>query len=113
MKGSTNLGERYGMQVVCSSMVFRKNVDIGTLTLGDMHKKSTCVKFRVDLEEIVQSLQHVKSTQLHLFTFGLRVDNATNDIDPDIHYTKTLLVEEVMMALEDLTTKTLGFVAEV
>lgn len=101
---SANLGKHYGMQVLCSSMVFREDVDVGTLMLGDMHKKSPCVQFRV--EEIVQNLQHISSIQLHLFNSGLDVENATNDIAPKKHCTRTLLREEMVIALEKPTGTT-------
>ena len=99
------------MQVVCSAMIFREDMDIGTLTLGDLHKKSTCVKLRV--EEIVQSLQLLRSTQMLLFNCGLGVENATDDVVPDIHCTHALLGEEVVTALENPTTSTSGFIRDV
>ena len=92
-------------------MVFRKNVDIGTLTLGDLYKKSPCVQMRV--EKIVHSLQHVRSTQLRLFNCGLEVEEATDDIALDVHCTTALLGEEVAMPKEKSSRSTLGFVSEI
>ena len=93
------LAELQSPQVLCSSMVFREDVDIGTLWVGDLHKKSRCLQMRV--EEIVQSLQHVRSTSVRLFNCGLGAEDATDDIAPDLHCTRALLGEEVEMSKED------------
>lgn len=74
--------------------------------LGDLHKKSHCVQLQV--EEIVQGLQHVRSTQLRLFNCGLGVEEATNDIAKDVHCTRALLGEVVAMALDKPSETTLG-----
>ena len=79
--------------------------------LDDVHKKSPYVQMRV--EEIVQSLQHVRSTQLRLFNCGLGVEEATNEIAPDLHCTRALLGEEVAMPKEKSSRTKLGFVGEV
>lgn len=105
------VSEGYVAQVLCSSIIFREDVDIGTLTLGDLHKKSTCVQMRV--KDIVQSLQYVRSTQLRLFNCGLGVEETTDDIAPDLHCTRALLFEEVAMPMEKSSRSTLGFGGEV
>ena len=92
-------------------MVFHKDMDVGSLTLGDLHKKSSCVQLRV--EEIVQRRQHVRSTQLRLFNCGLGVENATDDIVQDLHCTRALLGEEVVIPMEKPSGTTMGFVTKV
>lgn len=92
-------------------MVFREDVDIGSFTLGDLHMKSHCVQMR--LEGLVENLQHVRSTQLRLFNCGLGLENATEDIDSDIHCTLALLGEEVEKPKETISRITMGFVGEV
>lgn len=91
-------------------MVFREDVDVGSWTLGDLHKKSPCVQLRV--EEALQSLQHVRATQLRLYNCALGVEDATADIAPDVHCTKALLGEKVVLRIEKPET-TMGFMAEV
>lgn len=104
------LSERYGMQVLCSSMVLCEDVDVGILTLDDLHKKTPYVQMRV---EIIQSLQHVRSTQLRLFNCGLGTEDAIDDIAPNLHCTRLLMGEEVVLPIEKSSRTTLGFVAEV
>ena len=87
-------------------MVFREDVDIGSLTLGDLHKKSHCVQMRV--EGLVQNLQHVRSTQLQLFNCGLGVENAIGDISSDIYCTLALLGEEVEQPKGKSSRTTMG-----
>lgn len=91
-------------------MVFREDIDVGSWTLGDLHTKSRCVQLRV--EEVVQSLQHVRATQLRLFNCGIGVEEATSDIATDVHCTRALLGEEVVMPVEK-PEAAIGFVAEV
>ena len=105
------LCELYVAQVLCSSMVFGEDVDIGTLSLGDLYKKSPCVQMRV--HELIHSLQHVRSLQLQLFNCGLEVEEATDDIAPDVHCTRALLGEEVAMQKEKSSRTTLGFGSEI
>ena len=103
--------ECYEAQVLCSSMVFHEDVDIETLTLGVLHKKSHYVQIRV--EELVQSLQHVRSTQLRLFNIALGVEDATDDIVPILYCTRALLGEKVVQPKEKSSKTTLEFVGEV
>lgn len=86
-------------------------MDVGSLMLGDLHKKNSCVQLRV--EEIVQRRQHVRSIQLRLFSCGLGVENATDDIAQDLHCKWALLGEEVVMPMGNSSGTTVGFVAKV
>ena len=92
-------------------MVFREDVDIGTLTVGDLHKKSQCMQMKV--EELLQNMEHVRSAQVHLFNYGLGVQDATDDIADNLHCTRALLGEEVVQPKEKPSRKTLGFSGEV
>lgn len=108
--GNTKLSERSATQVLCSAMVFREDIDVGSWTLGDLHTKSRCVQLRV--EEVLQSLHQFRATQLRLFNCGIGLEEATDDIAPDVHCTRALLGKEVVMPVEKPETA-MGFVAEV
>ena len=97
-------------QVLCSALIFREDVDVGTSMVGDLHKKSHCVELWV--EEMVHGLQHVRSTQLRLFNCGLGEEEAIDDIAQDVHCTRALLGEEVAMALGEPPEPTMGFVGD-
>ena len=97
-------------QVLCSALIFREDVDVGTSMVGDLHKKSHCVQMRV--EEMAHGLQRVRSTQLRLFNCGLGEEEPTNDIAEDVHCTRALLGEEVAIARGEPTEPTMAFVGD-
>jgi hypothetical protein len=70
-------------------LIFREDIDVGTLMLGDLQKKSHCVQLQV--EKVIQSLQRLRSTQLRLFNCALGVEETTDDIAEDVHCTRLLL----------------------
>lgn len=92
-------------------MVFREDEDIGSLWVGDLHKKNRGVQMRI--EEIVQSMQHVRGTTMRLFNSGMGVEDATDDIASDVQFTRALFGEEVEVLKEEPDGTTSGFVAEV
>ncbi len=106
------LTECSATQVLCSSMVFREDIDIGSWTLGDLHKKSPCVQKL--MEDAAQSWQRVRATQLRLFNCGLGVEEAADDIAPDVHCARALLGEDVGVVVTAGKPETsMGFVTEV
>lgn len=54
--------------------------------LGDMHKKSHNVQLQV--EEMIQGLKHVRSTQLRLFNCGLGLEELVDDMAPHVDCTR-------------------------
>lgn len=98
-------------QVLCSTLVFREDMDIGTVVLGDLQRKSKCIKLRV--EEMVEGLKQLRSIQLHLMNCGLGLEDATDDIAPDIDCTKALLGDLSALAPGRMGSTMLGFVADV
>jgi hypothetical protein len=87
-------------------LISREDVDVGGL-----HKKNHCVQLRV--EKNVRILQHIKSTQLHLYNCALGVETATDDIADDVHCAEALLGKPLAMAPDKPSVTTLGFKADV
>lgn len=107
----TNCSVSFKLQVLSSAMVIREDADIGSLVLGDVHKKSKCVQLR--LRDAIEVLTHVRSTQLSLFYSGLGLQDPTDDIADDVPLMRSLLGEfpTPLQAVAVHTPR--GFVAEV
>jgi hypothetical protein len=69
-------------------MVIREDVDIGSVVIGDLHKKSQCTQLR--LGEVVDVLVELRRTQLNLIYCGLGLEKPTDDIADDMPITRTL-----------------------
>lgn len=78
-------------QVLCSSLIFREDMDVGFVVLGDLPKKSRCINMRI--EEIVGSLKALRSTQLHLMHAAMGLEDPSDDIAADVHCARALLHE--------------------
>lgn len=99
------------MQVVSSSLTFREDMDIGSVIVGDLHKKSKCVQVRV--AEVQEKLIHFRRMQLHLFYCGLGLEEPTDDIAPDVACTRSLFGEVPAADSARRSSTSLGFVADV
>lgn len=51
-------------QILYYSLVFRQDIDVGFVVLGNLQKKSMCINLRI--KDIVESLKALKLKQLHL-----------------------------------------------
>ena len=89
-------------------MVVREDADIGSIVVGDIHKKSKCVQWR--LGEAIQMLTSIRQTQLNLLHCGLGLQVPTDDIADDVGVVRTL-VGEFPKSAAGVGTK--GFVDEV
>lgn len=94
------------MQVLCSSFIFREDVDIGSAIVGDLYKKSRCLELRVQEEQ--EGLINLRRMQLQLLFCGLGLEEPTDDIAPDVAYVRSLIGE-----LPALPSSGFGLVAEV
>lgn len=72
-------------------MVIRENADIGSVVIGDIHKKSKCAQLR--LAEAIEFLASFRRTQLNLLLSGLGLQEPTDDIAEDVAATRTLIGE--------------------
>ena len=99
------------MQVLCSSFIFREDVDIGSAMVGDLYKKSKYLELRI--QEVQEGLINLRRMQLHLLFCGLGLEEPTDDIAPDVAYVRSLKAE--LPALDSSTRSPSGFglVAEV
>ena len=92
-------------------MVIREDADIGSVVVGDIHKKSKCAQLRQ--AEVIELLSSLRSTQLNLLYCGLGLQQPTDDIAEDVAATRTLVGEfRVSIHGGDLQS-TKGFIAEV
>ena len=92
-------------------MVIREDVDIGSVVIGDLHRKSQCTQLR--LGEVVDVLVGFRRTQLNLIYCGLGLEKPTDDIADDVPITRTLL-GEFTKPIQHVGIHTMkGFVAEV
>lgn len=99
------------MQVVYSSLTFREDMDIGSVLLGDLHKKSKSLQMR--LAEVQEGLIHLRRLQLHLFYCGLGLEQPTDDIAADVPSARSLLGEFPLLDPARRSPTSLGFVADV
>lgn len=101
----------FKLQVLSSTMIIREDADIGSLIIGDVHKKSRCVQLRVlDAIDLMKALRKI---QLSLLYSGLGLEDPTDDIADDVPLIRTLVGEftKPVQANEGDTPR--GFVAEV
>lgn len=77
------------MQVLCSSLVFREDIDVGFVVLGDLQKKCKCIQLGV--EDIVQSMRALRSKQLHIMYSVMGLEEPSDDIAPDLDGARALL----------------------
>lgn len=78
-------------------MVIREDVDIGSVVIGDLHKKSQCTQLR--LGEVVDVLVELRRTQLNLIYYGLGLEKPTDDIADDMPITRTLFQRTLALTL--------------
>ena len=98
-------------QVLCSVMVVREDADIGSVVVGDIHKKSKCAQLR--LLDAIEILSELRKTQLDVLHCGLGLQDVTDDIADDVGVTRALFGEypdSVQVCGKDAAK---GFVAEV
>ena len=99
------------IQILCSTMVIREDADIGSVVIGDIHKKNTCAQLR--LGEAIEVRVALRCTQRGLFYSGLGLEEPTDDIAEDVAVTRTLLGEFLKPTQLDGMHTPKGFVAEV
>jgi len=92
-------------------MIIREDADIGSLVLGDVHRKSKALQLR--LRDAIEVLTYVRSTVLNMLYSGLGLQDPTDDIADDVPLMRTLVGEfpKPLQASEVHTPR--GFVAEV
>ena len=81
----------FELQVLCSFLTVREDMDVGSSVIGDLHRKSGCVQIR--LGEVVDTIVAFRNTQLNLIYCGLGLDEPTDDIASDVLSTMTLVGE--------------------
>ena len=84
-----NMSCLFGAQVLCSSLVFREDMDVGFVVVGDLHKKCKCLQTRV--QGIVDNLKALRETQLHLMYSVMGLEEPSDDIAADIDSARALL----------------------
>lgn len=92
-------------------MVVREDADIGSVVVGDIHKKSKCAQLR--LLDAIEILSELRKTQLDVLHCGLGLQDVTDDIADDVGVTRALFGEypdSVQVCGKDAAK---GFVAEV
>lgn len=99
------------IQVLCSALVIREDVDIGSVVVGDIHRKSTCAELQV--ADAIEVLARLRNTQLDILYSGLGLKDPTDDIVDDIAVSRTLLGEFAKPTQLDAVHTPKGFVAEV
>ena len=92
-------------------MVIREDADIGSVVVGDIHKKNTYVQLR--LGEAINLLASLRHTQLSLLYNGLGLQKPTDDIADDMAVTCTLVGEFATSIQGGGRYTPKGFVAEV
>lgn len=99
------------IQVLCYALVIREDVDIGSVVVGDIHRKNTCAELQV--ADAIQVLARLRNTQLDILYSGLGLRDPTDDIVDDIAVSRTLLGEFAKPTQLDAVHTPKGFVAEV
>ena len=75
------------IQLLSYAMVICDDVDIGSVVVGDIHKKNTCAQLR--LAEAIEVLVALRRTQLNLLYTGLGLEEASDGIVEDVATTRT------------------------
>lgn len=88
-------------QVVSSSLIFREDIDVGRVMLGDLHQKNKYVKLQVD--EMVQGLKRLRSIQLNLMNYGLGLKDPTDNLTFDIASSTRALLGEAVAMVPDIS----------
>lgn len=91
----------YVAQVVSSSLIFREDIDVGRVMLGDLHQKNKYVKLQVD--EMVQGLKRLRSIQLNLMNYGLGLKDPTDNLTFDIASSTRALLGEAVAMVPDIS----------
>lgn len=99
------------MQVVLSSLICREDIDIGSLMVGDLHKKSRCLQMR--MAEAQERLLELRRTQLNIFYSGLGVEEPADDVAADVPAARLLLGEFPALSPSRRSPTSHGFVADV
>ena len=92
-------------------MVVREDADIGSLVVGDIHKKSKCSQLW--LGEVIEVLASLRQTQLSLLYNGLGFQKPIDDIANDVVVTRILVGEFAKSIQGDGRHTPKRFVAEV
>jgi hypothetical protein len=92
-------------------MIVREDADIGSLLLGDVHRKSKALQLR--LRDAIEVLTYVRTTGLNMLYSGLGLQDPTDDIADDVPLMRTLVGEfpKPLQPAEVHTPR--GFVTEV
>ena len=72
------------IHVMCFSLVFRKDIDIGFVVLGDLQKK--CKYVILHKQQITESPQPLRSIQLRLIYATMEMENLTEYIAMDVDF---------------------------
>lgn len=77
--------------MLCSSLIFREDIDIGLVIIGDMHKKNKCIQFKIS--EVQDTLTHLRISQVQLFNTSLGLEKPTDDSTIEVASVKLFLGE--------------------
>lgn len=66
-------------------------MDIGTVVVGDLHRKNICVSLR--LGEVQKLLLGLRATQWSLFNCGFNLEDPIDDVAPDVPLTRLSIGE--------------------
>ena len=95
----------YGLQIMCSSLRLREEIDVGYVLFEDLQEKCKCVYSCK--EEIIGSLEALRSIQLRLLYGDIRLEEAINDIALDVYWAR------LDLGLESLVAETIPTTFEV
>ncbi len=79
----------YALQVMCSALRLREEIDVGYVLFEDLQEKCKFVYSR--REEIIDRLREFRSMQLRLVYAVMRLEEAENDIAGDVEFARIAL----------------------
>lgn len=99
------------LQVMCSKLIYREDIDIGFVLLGDLQKRCKCVYKRK--QQLIDSLKELRSTQLRLMYAAMELEDPSDDIAADVASVRAILYKGIdadgmFNPFEDDISKALG-----
>jgi hypothetical protein len=95
-------------------MLCIEDMDNISTMLENMQRKNKCIHLRIGDSEVVDGLKGLRHMQLSMLYYGLRLEDPTDDVVPDVEVTWMLLDEfPVYAQVNHVHTRLVGFVVKV